>query len=89
MKNNEHALQRSRNVVTVSGTITVLPKERSNVSGTVSVTPNLLVPITTLNHRVTAIAPPQRCITTNFNNKPFCAARNSLTQIAFKVSSLH
>ncbi len=52
--------------VTVSGTITVLPKERSNVSGTisvtlsgtVSVTPNLLVPITTLNHYVTAIASP-------------------------------
>ncbi len=40
MKNNEHECNRSWNVVTISGTITVLPKERSNVSGTVSVTPN-------------------------------------------------
>ncbi len=38
MKNNEHASNHFWNVVTVSGTITVLPKERSNVSGTVSVT---------------------------------------------------
>ncbi len=58
MKNNEHACKRFWNVVTVYRTTTVLPKERSNVSGTVSVTPNLLVPITTLNHHVTAIAPP-------------------------------
>ncbi len=37
------------------------PKERSGtvtVSGTATVIPNLLVPITTLNHYVTAIAPP-------------------------------
>ncbi len=44
MKNNEHACNRSWNVVTVSGTITVLPKERSNISGTVSVTPNFACP---------------------------------------------
>ncbi len=38
MKNNEHACNRFWNVVTVFGTRTVLPKERSNVSGTVSIT---------------------------------------------------
>ncbi len=39
MKNNEHACNRRFwNVATVSGTITVLPKERSNVSVTLSVT---------------------------------------------------
>ncbi len=66
MKNSEHACNRFWNVVTVSGTITVLPIERYNVSrtisvtlsGTVSVTPNLHAPITTLNHHVTAIATP-------------------------------
>ncbi len=47
MKNNEHACNG--------------PKERSGavtVSGTATVIPNLLIPITTLNHHVTAIAPP-------------------------------
>ncbi len=38
MKNSEHACNRFWNVVTVSGTITVLPKERSNGSVTESVT---------------------------------------------------
>ncbi len=47
--------------VTVSGTATV--SGAVTVSGTATVIPNLLVPITTLNHHVTAIAPPQRCVT--------------------------
>ncbi len=36
----------------------MVPKERSNVPGSITVLPNLFAPITMLNHHMVAISPP-------------------------------
>ncbi len=54
MKKNEHVCNCPKERSNVSGTITVLPKERSILF--LELQP--LYPITTLNHHVTATAPP-------------------------------